>query len=204
MIQLLLGLPARSVYGVSGPGPAVFYVADAEGGGVLVNSPAFSPGLLQELSCLAPPRFVFYPSRLGARDVAAWRAAGIRTMACGGEFGGSDAAVDIVLDREYRFSRTIDFLPMSGRTAGTCALRCKNQPAVIFFGPALERGDSGWPELVAHSDDYSYENRLLGAVGLRHLKYEYAYTDDFDPDTSRCGPGAGAAIAAQLEAVLSD
>lgn len=201
--RLLLDLPARSVYCVRGAGPAVFYVADAEGGGVLVNTPAFSPGLLQELSRLAPPRFAFYPSRLGARDVAAWRAAGIQTLAYGGEFRGVDGAVDIVLDREYRFSRTIDFLPMSGRTAGTCALRCKNQPAIIFFGPALECGESGWPEMVAHADDYSYENRLLGAVGLRHLKYEYAFTDDFDPRTSRCGPGAGAAIAARLEMVLS-
>lgn len=201
--RLLLKLPARSVYCVHGTGPAVFYVADAEGGGVLVNTPAFSSELMQELSLLAPPRYAFYPSRLGARDVAAWRAAGIQTLAYRGEFLGDDGEVDIILDREYRFSRTIDFLPMSGRTVGTCALRCKNQPAILFFGPALECGESGWPEISPHADDYSFENRLLGAVGLRHLKYEYAFTDDFDPRKSRCGPGAGVAIAAQLEMVLS-
>jgi hypothetical protein len=199
----LLDLPARAVYSVPGFGPAVFYVADTEGGGILINTPAFSSGLLQELGRLAPPRFAFYPSRLGARDVAAWRAAGIETLAYNGEFSGDNGELDIVLDRKYRFSRTIDFLPMSGRTAGTCALRCKNRPAVMFFGPALECGQSGWPEIVAHADDWSYENRLLGAVGLRHLKYEYAFTDDFDPRTSCWGPGAGAAIAARLEIVLT-
>ncbi len=203
MIELLLELHARSVYCVRGSGPAVFYVADAEAGGMLVNTPAFSPGLLQKLDLLAPPRFAFYPSRLGARDVAAWRAAGLQTLAYGGEISGIDGVVDIVLDRGHRFSRTIDFLPMSGRTTGTCALRCKNKPAIIFFGPALECGESGWPEMVGHADDYSYENRLLGAVALRHLKFEYAFTDDFDPRTSRYGPGAGAAIAVRLEAVLS-
>jgi len=203
VIERLLELPARSVYRVCGTGPAVFYVADAEGGGVLINTPAFSSGLMQELAQLAPPRFAFYPSRLGARDVSAWRAAGLQTLAYGGEVSGIDGVVDIGLDREHRFSRTIDFLPMSGRTTGTCALRCKNKPAIIFFGPALECGTSGWPEVIAHADDYSYENRLLGAVALRHLKYEYAFTDDFDPRTSRHGPGAGAAIAARLETVLS-
>ncbi len=73
MIRRLLDLPARSVHCVTGAGPAVFYVADTEAGGVLVNTPAYSPALLHELSRLAPPRFAFYPSRLGARDMAAWR-----------------------------------------------------------------------------------------------------------------------------------
>ena len=199
----VLDLPARGIYYLQDTRPAVFYLADRQGGGVLINTPPFSPALLEELNSVTPLRFAFYPSRFGARDVAAWRAAGIQTLAYGDESRAMYGMVDIVLSREYRFSRTIDFLPMSGRTEGACALRCKNRPSAIFFGPVLECGDAGWPELVLHADDYSRENRLLGAVGLRHLKYEYAFTDDFDPHASRYGPGAGAAIGARLEVLLS-
>ena len=57
-------------------------------------------------------------------------------------------------------------------------------------------------ELTACTDDFSYENRLLGAVALRRLRYEYALTDDFDLGRSRFGPGAGAMIGAHLERLL--
>jgi len=96
-------------------------------------------------------------------------------------------------------SRTVDFLPLAGRTAHTCALRSRAKPAMFFFGPALARAASGWRGLKPLADDHSYENRSLGAVGLRRLKYEYAFTDDFDPIKSRYGPGAGRAIGLELE-----
>jgi hypothetical protein len=181
---------------------AVFYLVD-DTGGLLINTPPYSTPLRDELARLAPPRFAFYPSRLGACDARAWRAAGVTTIAYGIEAHAIDGGVDIVLDRGYRFSRSIDFLPMSGRTEATCALRCKPYPAILFFGPALARGPAGWPVLAPHPDDFSYENRLLGAVGLRHLKYEFAFTDDFDPRISRYGPGAGKIIGAHLDALLS-
>lgn len=202
-VSRVLALKGRSVYHVSRTHPAVFYLVDDAGGGLLINTPPYSTALRDELARLAPLRFAFYPSRLGACDTRAWRAAGIATIAYGVEARAIPGGVDIVLDRGYRFSRSVDFLPMSGRTEATCALRCKPYPAIIFFGPALTRGPSGWPEIAPQPDDFSYENRLLGAVGLRRLKYEFAFTDDFDPRKSRYGPGASKTIGAHLDALLS-
>jgi len=136
----LLTLPARSVYYLPRTAPAVFFLADHEGGGVLVNTPSFSPRLAARLNRIAPVKFAFFPSRLGARDAAAWRAAGARAIAYADELAG-------------------------------CGI---------------------------HAD----ENRLLGAAGLRHLEYEYAFTDDFDPLRSRYGPGASHAIGRELDALL--
>lgn len=193
----------RSVYFLSGTSPAVFYLADRDGGGILINTPAYSAVLAQQLNAVAPLKFAFFPSRLGAQDVDRWRTeTGLRTLAYGHEARGISGEIDTVLDRENKFSRTIDFLPMSGRTESSCALRCKNQPGIIFFGPILARGDSGWPTLAPNVDDYSYENRLFGVLGLQDLKYQYAFTDDFDPALSRSGPGADAAIQREIAAVL--
>lgn len=197
----LLDLPGRAIFYLPGGGPAVFYIADREGGGILVNSPPCTAQLRAELAGIAPLNYVFYPSRFGAGHAAAWRAAGVKAIAYGAEAAAAGGA-DVVLDRGQRFSRSIDFLPMSGRTEASCALRCKGRPGVIFFGPTLSCGSAGWPELIARADDYSYENRLLGAVALRRLRYEYALTDDFDPGTSRIGPGAGAIIGAHLECLF--
>lgn len=181
----------------------MFYLADREGGGVLINTPAYSAALAARLEALAPLKFAFFPSRFGALDVDRWRTeAGLQTLAYGHESHGIAGTVDIILDRENKFSRTIDFLPMSGRTESSCALRCKNQPGIIFFGPILSCGESGWPTLVEKPDDYSYENRLFGVLGLQDLKYQYAFTDDFDPDRSRYGPGADAAIQREIAVVL--
>jgi hypothetical protein len=198
----LLALPGRWVYYLRRTAPAVFYIADAEAGGILVNTPRYAPQLAARLAALAPLRYAFFPSRLGARDVEAWRAAGVRTIAWGRELAGH-GATDVVLDRSWRFSRTMDFLPMSGRTAFTCALRSRTKPAIVFFGPALSCGPDGWPRLVPHPDDHSYENRLIGALALRHSRFDYAFTDDFDPLRSRYGPGAGRAIAAALDEALA-
>lgn len=198
----LLTLPARSIYYLPHSAPAAFYLADVEAGGVLINAPGFSSRRLAELMGIAPLRYVFIPSRFGARHAGAWREAGAKTIASQDELAHIRVAVDVALDRSWRFTRAIDFLPMSGRTTGTCALRCKTRPAIIFFGPALSRTPSGWPGVAPLPDDHSYENRLIGAVGLRALKYEYAFTDDFDPVRSRYGPGAGRGIGDELERAL--
>ena len=195
----------RSVYYLLGTRPAVFFLADKVGGGILINSPAFSSELLDALNAVLPLKFIFYPSYLGAQDVNLWReASGAQAMAYGHETRRIDGGIDIVLDRENRFSRTIDFLPMSGRTESSCALRCKNKPALVFFGPALSRGASGWPTIIAQAGDYSYENRLFGALGLQDIKFDYAFTDDFDPALSQFGPGADVAIGHEIERLLAD
>ncbi len=198
----LLKLPARSVYYLPHTTPAVFYLADADAGGVLINTPSFSLRRTAELASIAPLRHAFIPSRFGARHAGAWREAGVKIIASRGELADCHVGLDVALDRSWRFTRALDFLPMSGRTPGTCALRCRTKPAIIFFGPALSRTSSGWPGVEPLPDDHSYENRLIGAVGLRALRYEYAFTDDFDPVKSRYGPGASRAIGHELERAL--
>jgi hypothetical protein len=194
----------RSVYWIPDSAPASFYLGDREGGGILINAPAFGASLLTELQAVAPLKFLFLPSRLGAGAAAAWRdATACRTLAHAREAPALAVPVDVALEREHRFSRTIDFLPMSGRTAGSCALRCRNLPGMVFFGPILEHGADGWPCLIPHPDDHSWENRLIGALGLKHLAFDYAFCDNFDPATGKCGPGASAAIATALERALA-
>lgn len=184
--------------------PAAFLLADRDGGGILVNTPPFDTALLDAIGAVAKLNFIFFPSHLGARDVEAWRtASGARTLAHAGEALSIPGPLDIRLEREHRFSRTIDFLPMSGRTPGSCALRCRNLPGIVFFGPILEHGADGWPALAPHSEDHSYENRLIGALGLRDLKFDYAFCDNFDPQSSRFGPGAASAISERLELILA-
>ncbi|MGM0476659.1 MAG: hypothetical protein ACQERR_05655 [Pseudomonadota bacterium] len=183
------------------PEPAVYYIADREAGGLLVNAPPYSPEQFEALAAVTPPQYLFLPSHLGTRDIAAWREAGVQVIANGLEAARIPGGVDIDLDRKTRLSRTIDFLPMSGRTPGSCALRLRNKPAVVFFGPILEPGADGWPTLVLHDDDASSENRLFGVLGLQDIRYEYAFTDVFGPDT-RYGPGASDAIQNALAAVL--
>jgi hypothetical protein len=203
-MKKLLELFDRSIYYLEGTSPAVFFLADKEGGGILINTPRFSRELLAQINGVMPLRYIFFPSHLGARDVDEWRSAsGAQTMAYGHEAKRIAGMVDMVLDRENRFSRTIDFLPMSGRTKSSCVLRCKNKPGIMFFGPVLECASSGWPTLVAHDDDYSFENRLIGSLGLKDLRFEYAFTDDFEEGRSQYGPGASDAIRKELEAVLN-
>jgi len=69
-------------------------------------------------------------------------------------------------------------------------------PAIVFFGPALDHGD--WPQLVAHADDDSYENRVIGAIALQDLRFEFAFCDNYVHGRSRFGPGAAAATRAIL------
>jgi hypothetical protein len=199
----LLEIGARRVFYLAGSAPAVFLISDPVGGGILVNTPPFSPACFEALQNVAPLRYAFFPSRFGARDSGAWRAAGVKLIAYGAE-ASAIGAVDIVVDRSHRLARDMDFLPMSGRTEGTCALRLKNKPGAVFFGPALQRGPDDWPALIASPDDFSYENRLLGGIGLRRLRFEYAFTDDFSPSCGRWGPGASQAIRGMLDRMLGE
>ncbi|MGA8007568.1 MAG: hypothetical protein WCA17_15885 [Burkholderiales bacterium] len=205
MLDSLVALRERTIYHLAGTRPAVYYIADREAGGVLVNAPPFDAELLAALRELAPPAYIFLPSRRGARDLERWRASGgVEIIAFEAEAPHVAGTVDLAVGRERKLSRTIDFLPMSGVTEGSCALRIKNDGGVIFFGPILEPGPDGWPALVPHEDDYSTENRLIGALGLQDQRFEYAFTDVFEPGRTRYGPGAGAAVRDGLRRLLED
>lgn len=203
MIQQLLQLPGREIYWLEGTAPAVYFLVDSEAGGVLINAPGHTPTLARALREFRRIDYVFLPSRFGAHDLPAWRAEGAEILAYGPECAAIGAQVDIALDHKRKLTRTISFLPLAGRTVGTCALWLKNLPGAIFFGPALQPGEDGWPGLVPQPDDYSYESRLFGALGLKDLRYEYAFTDEFIPGTTPIGPGADRAIVRGLEAFFA-
>ena len=203
MLSRLVALRERTVYYVAHTRPAAYFIADREAAGVLVNAPPYDPSLLAALNATAALKYIFLPSRRGARDLERWRAAsGAETIAFEAEAAQLDGTVDLVLGRERKLTRTIDFLPMSGVTQGCCALRIRNNGGAIFFGPILEPGADGWPELVLHDDDYSAENRLIGALGLQDQRFEYAFTDVFEPGRTRFGPGAGASVRERLSRLL--
>lgn len=203
MLDELLSLRERRVYTVGGSRPAAYYIADREAGGILVNAPRFDETLLAALRAHAPLAYIFLPSRRGARDLDRWRAASAaESIAFESEAPHVAGTVDIAVAGDRKLTRTIDFLPMSGVTEGACALRIKNDGGVVFFGPILEPGADGWPALVAHPDDYSAENRLIGALGLQDQRFEYALTDVFEPGRTRFGPGADAAIRERLARLL--
>jgi len=203
MLDSLVALRERTIYRLAGTSPAVYYIADREAGGVLVNAPPFDAELLAALKRAAPPQYIFLPSRRGARDLERWRAsAGVETIAFEAEVPHLAGPVDLAVGRGRKLTRTIDFLPMSGVTEGSCALRVKNDGGAIFFGPVLEPGADGWPALVAHADDSSAENRLIGALGLQDQRFEYAFSDVFEPGRTRFGPGAGAAVRENLRRLL--
>ena len=190
----------RAVYHVAGgrEQPAVYWLDDAESGGVLINTPPFDAGLAAQLA--GAVAVIFYPSGRGATDVARWREVlGAETVA--GPEEPVDGPVDIRPGNKQRLSRIFLFRPLSGRTPGTCGLLGKRDPAVLFTGPALEPGANGWPDLVAHADDYSWENRVFGALGLREARFDYCLTDACGPGV-RYGPGADAAVAANLGVAL--
>ncbi|MFZ5555344.1 MAG: hypothetical protein ACOZDY_01265 [Pseudomonadota bacterium] len=44
---------------------------------------------------------------------------------------------------------------------------------------------------------------MIGALGLRDLRFDFAFCDNFDPATARYGPQASAQIALALERVLA-
>ena len=197
----LISLPDRRVFYLPGTDPASFYLADVRAGGVLINAPPFDPGLRDRLIERAPLRFVYLPSAFGAAHARAWRAAGAALIASVEEAPLIAGPIDQTVDRKVRLVRDIDFLPMSGRTRGACALRVRASPSIVFFGPILDHGD--WPALVAHADDYSFENRLIGALALRDLRFEFAFCDNYVHGRSRFGPGAADAVRRNLAAELA-
>ena len=204
-MQKLCSFFDRDVYHVEGGqgSPAVYFVADRDAGGILVNAPRFRSELQAGLSAIAPLRVLFLPSRFGAQDLAQWQAAGCRLVAQSAESRAMGVPVDVPLDSKLRLTRTIDFLPMSGRTAGSCAMRLRNKPGAIFFGPILESETAGqWPSLVPHADDASWEMRVIGSLGLRDIRYAYAFTDAYTAGQTPIGPDADAAIQMRLQAVL--
>ena len=201
-MERLLALPDRSISLVEPGPPAVYYVEDHKAGGILVNAPAFSAALAADLKQLGGVRYLFLPSRFGAQDLGLWRAHGVEVLATPEEAAAIGGA-DIVVDGQHKLTRTIDFLPMSGRTRGTCGLRLKNLPGVLFLGPALSPGASRWPELIAMPDDFSYEARLMGVFGLRDLVFDYLFTDHFVIPETQFGPGADCAIRAHLDCLLA-
>ncbi|APZ42011.1 hypothetical protein [Acidihalobacter ferrooxydans] len=207
MLQELVSLRDRTLYYLSTvPAPAVYYIADKKAEGVLVNTPPFDAALLDALQAVAPLRYIFLPSARGARDLDRWRtASGAESISSEPEAAAIAGTIDITLDsKRNKLTRTIDFLPMSGVTAGTCAMRLKNKPGAVFFGPALEPGPDGWPTLIPHADDYCAESRLFGSLGVQDLVFDYAFTDTFVPGRTQYGPGAEPAVKAALERVLDD
>ncbi|MEL5849817.1 MAG: hypothetical protein U7M05_10690 [Candidatus Igneacidithiobacillus chanchocoensis] len=197
----------RRIYHVEGgeETPAVYYIADKDAGGILVNAPVFCEETWQQLASLAPPTVLFLPSRFGAQDLVSWRERGLRLVAQPVEGKALGVELDIALDSKLRLTRTIDFLPMSGRTAGSCALRLRNKPGAIFFGPILEpAARDAWPTLLPHTDDQSWENRLFGSLGLQDVSFAYAFCDRFFPGRTPTGPGADAGIAAALHKLWAD
>ncbi|MCC6611189.1 MAG: hypothetical protein IT515_16150 [Burkholderiales bacterium] len=203
MIELV-NLPERRIFLIADADaagtPASFYLVDPVAAGILINAPAFSLALADALRAVAAPRFLFLPSARGAAGAAEWRDAGLQVIASAEEAALLPIPVDQRVDRKTRLTRAIDFLPMSGRTAGSCALRVKARPGIVFFGPILDHRD--WPALVAHPDDFSYENRVIGAIALRDLRFEFALCDNYVHGRSRFGPGAAAATRANLATEL--
>ena len=197
----VLDAPGRQVWLVPGAAPASFLFVDERAGGILVNTPRYRETLAAALAAIATVRFIFYPSRHGAADVAQWReACRARTLAAAEEAADIPGPIDEPIDGAVRFYGRLDFLPLSGRTRGTCALRSRAAPGIVFFGPALEHAP--WPVLALHEDDFSVENRLIGALGLREEPFEFAFCDNYIHALSRFGPGASAAVAAGLAEVL--
>lgn len=191
----------RPVWHLAGAAPACFLLVDERAGGILVNSPTFDVRLAEAIERVAKIRFIFFPSWRGARDVAQWRSTcAARTIAAVAEMPAISGPIDEAVDGGVRIHGRLDFLALPGRTRGTCALRSRTEPGVVFFGPALEHAD--WPLLVPHDDDHSYEDRLIGALGLRALEFEFAFCDNYSHGLSRFGPGADRAVAAGLAAVL--
>ncbi|HET9122385.1 MAG TPA: hypothetical protein VFN52_02655 [Acidiferrobacteraceae bacterium] len=196
---LLLTLPDRAVYWLEDSRPAMYLLVDRDAGAVMINSAPYTPELEAALTAIAPPRYLFVPSRFGAIDIAAWRrATGAELLAGAAEVPALGCAVDVALEGTRKLTRTLDLLPMSGRTPGTYVLRARNLPGLMFFGPALEPQANGWPGLVRHADDHSYETRLFGALALQDLRFEYAFTDTFAAATA-FGPGASQAMREGLD-----
>ncbi len=203
-VNKLLELIDRDIYLVkaSNETPACFYIDDKQAGGILVNTPgnpAQWPNGIDDIKV----DFIFLPSHFGATDLAYWRQTLAAETLCQQAEAPLVGGVDIELDSKTKLSRTISFLPMAGRSQGSCALHLRNKPGVIFFGAALQTAANGWPTMIPQDDDYDYESRLFGTLGLQDLTFDYAFTDDFTPGKSHFGPGADDAIKQNINEMLA-
>lgn len=179
--------------------PAVFLIVDKEIGGILINTPEYNELNKENLSKFNI-NYIFLPSFYGANNLEEWkRFTNAELLAHENESRHIETTIDIPVTEKSKLTRTIDFLPIPGRTSGSCALYLKNLPGIIFFGPILQCNKSGWPDLIQHDDDFNFETRLFSALGLKDLKYQYAFTDDYDPSSSQTGPSAGEKIARNVD-----
>jgi len=204
-LKKIVSLAGREIFFLAGETqwPTVYYIKDKDAGGLLINSPPYTEALTRIFEKETSVDYIFYPSFYGASDVDQWRAClKAETLAYTPEIANINGTIDIALDRKSKLTRTIDFLPMAGRTQGSCALRMKNLPGAIFFGPILTPNTSGWPTLVENENDFSFESRLFGALALKDLKYDYAFTDQFIEGKTHVGPGASNAINDNIDRVL--
>jgi len=205
-MRKLLELPGRDIFLICDADqqqPAVFYIADRDAGGILVNAPEYSAHVADELNACSPLKFLFIPSHKGALHAPQWKAhfRQLQLISSAEEATQLQQKPDIELDRKTRLTRTIGFIAMSGRTKGTCGLQLRNLPGVVFFGPALDHAsDDGWPTLIPHEDDFAWENRVIGSLGLQSLNFQYAFCDNYSSQQNmQYGPDAATHIQHKLE-----
>jgi len=207
MLHLLLEIPQRKIYFIDQASScASFLIVDEKIGGILVNAPGFSKGLLEDITAVCTPKFLFLPSHLGATDadIDEWKNhTSLEVIAHEIETPLISSPVDISINHKTKLSRTIDFVPMAGRTPGSCALYLKNLPGILFFGPILSIGNGAWPDLIPQANDFSFESRMFGALGLKDIKFEYAFTDDFSLQSVNFGDSACQAICDNIDAFFS-
>ena len=203
MLNLLLDIPQRKIFHIEqNTGPASFLIVDDKAGGILINTPIYSEILFNKVSTLTRIDYLFLPSKFGANpdDIKQWKSAtNAETIAHELEVASIDHPIDIKVNHKTKLSRTMDFVPMGGRTTGSCALFLKNLPGVIFLGPILSANKNGWPDLKKNDDDSSFEARMFGVLGLKDLKYDYAFTDDFNPEKCKFGPDASVEIKKNID-----
>lgn len=198
----LLSFRDRTIYLIheSNEFPASFLINDHKAGGIVINLPSYDKSLAEKILHITSVNYIFFPSHRGAIDTPQWKCAfHAKTICLPEEAPLIDDDIDIEIERKNRLTRTIDFLPLSGATPGTCGLRLKNKPGIIFFGPALEIGENQWPTIQLSQDDHSSENRMFGALGLSHLTYDYAFTDTFHLNQTQYGPNASTFINQSLK-----
>lgn len=197
MLTQILDIPQRKIFYVTPQNdePAAFLIIDDKAGGILINTPAFSDALLKNILELTPLNFIFLPSKFGAQSLKQWKiATNAESIAHEIEASSIDSPIDITVNHKTKLTRTMDFVPMAGRTKGSCALFLKNLPGVLFLGPTLSTDKSGWPALVQQDDDASFETRMFGVLGLKELKYDYVFTDDFRLNRNKFGPSASTEV----------
>ncbi|MDX1812912.1 MAG: hypothetical protein R3240_13230 [Gammaproteobacteria bacterium] len=199
--SLILKTDDRSIFHLTNTEglAASFLILDSKIGGILVNTPKFCAASYQDLQQY-PINYIFISSHLGATDLAEWKKnTNAETIAHENEQALIADKIDISIHTQTKLSRTIDILPLPGRTAGTSVLHLKNLPGVLFAGPALQCKENQWPALEISEQDYDAELKLLSSLNLKNLKYSYIFTDDFKPGKSLFGPDADSHIKQSID-----